>query len=103
MRAKQNMTQANTQAAKAAIMAAKEAQNPVNIARTVQVMLRTDGPALQQPTFDAKAADRSQELWNFQIDIKNTFMTDSYNTQDNKKVSIDSTGLTEGDYNSCKH
>ena len=56
MAAEQSMTQAITQAAteavKATIMAVKEAENPVNATRSVQLMPRTDDPALKQPTFN---------------------------------------------------
>ena len=45
----QNVTQRIAQVAEAVIMAAKEAENPVNTARSVQIMPRTGGPALKQP------------------------------------------------------
>ena len=43
-------------------MTDKEAENALNAARLVQLMLRTGGPALKQPMFDWKAADKYQEL-----------------------------------------
>ena len=62
MMTKQNMMQAIIEAAKVAMMAVKEAENPVTAARSVQVMLGTSGPLLRQPTFDWKASDKYQEL-----------------------------------------
>ena len=92
MAAKQNMLLAITQAAivtpKAAIMAAKEAENPVNAVRSVQVILRVGSPKVKQPTFDWKAAGKLQELCNFQTQVKNIFLANSYNTQDKEKVPI---------------
>ena len=59
MRAEQNMTQTITQtaieSAKAALITNRNADNPVNTASPVQVMLRTEGPALKPPTFGWKA------------------------------------------------
>ena len=46
------ITQSVIEATKAAIMAVKQAENPVNSARLVQVMHRTGSPALKQPTFN---------------------------------------------------
>ena len=72
--------QAIIQAAKTTIMVVKEAENPVNTARSVQVMPRAGSPALKQSTFDWKARDKYQELQNFEIEVKNIFMTNSCNT-----------------------
>ena len=59
MAVEQNMTQAFTQAvietAKAVIMTVREADNPLNTAKCVQVMLN-------QQTFDWKVAGIYQEL-----------------------------------------
>ena len=52
MAAKQSMMQVITKVAKAAIMAAKEAETHVNTAVSVKVMSKTGGPALKQPTFN---------------------------------------------------
>ena len=41
----QAITKAATEAAKAAIMAVKEAENPVDVARSIQVMPKAGGPA----------------------------------------------------------
>ena len=61
-------------------MAIREADNPVSKARPVQAVLKSDSPALKLTTFDWKWADKYQELCNFEIEVKNTFMTDNYNT-----------------------
>ena len=74
----QTITQAAIKAAKAAIMTIKETENPVNAARYMQVMLRTGGPVLKQPNIDWKTADKYQELWNFEIEVKNIVMTITY-------------------------
>ena len=58
----QAITQAAKEAAKAAIMAVKEEENPVIIARSVQVMHRMGGPALKLPTFNLKTGDKYQEI-----------------------------------------
>ena len=52
MAAKENMMQAITQEDKGKIMAVKEAEKSVNAAISIQVMPRTGGPTLKQPTFD---------------------------------------------------
>ena len=56
MEAKQKMVQTiqrgAIEAAKAAIMAVKEAENPVNTARSIEGMPRTGGPALKESIFD---------------------------------------------------
>ena len=72
----QTMTQSAMEAAtKAAIAAVKEVENTVNAARSIQVMYRSDGPALKQPKFDWKAAGKYQELLNFETDVKSIFIT----------------------------
>ena len=73
MVAKQSMVQAIIQEASAAIMAVKEAENQVNAARSIQVIPRTGGSALKQPTCNWNAAGKYQELWNFGIEGKGTF------------------------------
>ena len=56
---KQNTMHAVTQVAiQAAIMAVKEAENPVNCERSIQVMPRTGSSALKQPIFDWKIAKK---------------------------------------------
>ena len=50
----QVITQAATDTAKAAIMAVREAENPVNAARSVQLMPRTSSPTLKQSKFNLK-------------------------------------------------
>ena len=58
----QNMRQAITQEAIEAIIRGKQAGNPINAARSLQVLLGTGGPALKQPTLNWNAADKYQEL-----------------------------------------
>ena len=66
MAAEQIMTHAILQAAigatKAAIMAITEVDNQMKNTRPVHPMEKSGGPALKQPTFDLKAADKYQEL-----------------------------------------
>ena len=54
MTTEQNMIQVMTQAAKALIMAVKEAEYPVNAAKSVQGLPMTGAPALKQPAIDWK-------------------------------------------------
>ena len=44
-------------------------------------MPRTGSPSLEQPTFDWKTADKYQELGNFELEVKNIVMTNSYNAR----------------------
>ena len=43
---------------------------------------------LKQPTFDWKAPDKHHELCNFEIQVKDIFLTNNYNIQESKKVPI---------------
>ena len=70
---------------KAAIMAVSKAESPSKSGRPVQMMLRKNGPALQQLTFDWKAQDKHNELNIFKIKVRNTFITNSYNIEENKE------------------
>ena len=56
-------------------MAVREADNPVNSARIIHAMPGSDGPALGQPLVDWKMADKYQNLCNFEVEVKNIFMT----------------------------
>ena len=67
-------------AVKAAIMAIRGVENTVNNARPMHTMPRLIGPVLKQPTFAWKATDKYKELCNFELDVKNTFITNNYNT-----------------------
>ena len=58
------------EAAKAAIMAVREADNPVNNARPLHAMPRSGGPALTTDV-DWKVVDKYQELCNFEKEVKN--------------------------------
>ena len=56
-----NVPQAITKATiEIANMVEKEAENPGNTARSVQVMPRIGGAALKQPTFNWKTADKTK-------------------------------------------
>ena len=92
MAAEQSMAwaimQVTTEATKVAIMAVRVADNPVTSARPVHTMPRSGGLALRQPMFDLKAAEKYQELCNFEIKVKNTFMINYYNTQESRKAHI---------------
>ena len=63
--------QAAMEAAKTAIMAISEADNPVNHYRLVHVAARSVGPTLKQIDFDWKEVNKYKELCNFEIDVKN--------------------------------
>ena len=92
MTLKQGMTQAILQATieatKADIMAVRKANNPVNNAKSLHTVPRSWGPILKQQTLEWKVADKYQQLYNFKIDVKNTFMTNSYNTQEDKRFLV---------------
>ena len=51
-------------------------------------MARTGSPAVKQPTFNLRAADKYQELQHLEIEIKNILTTNTYTTQDNDKIPI---------------
>ena len=59
---RQAVTQSAIEAAKAAIMSVREAENLVGAARSVWVATRTGDSALKQQTHDLKAADKYREL-----------------------------------------
>ena len=40
-------------------------------------MPRIGGLALKQSTINLKAEDNYQELWNFEVEVKNIFMTET--------------------------
>ena len=61
-------------------------------------MPRIDGLVLKKPTFDWKAANKYQELQNFKIEVKNSLMSNGYNTQESKESQY--TQLEERDSNS---
>ena len=92
MATKQNMMQAITQTAiqagKAAIMAVKEIENPVNATRLVQIMPKTGGPTLKQQTFNCKVANKYQGPQDIKKKVKNIFMTNSINIKEIEKVPI---------------
>ena len=46
------------------------------------------GPVLKQPTLDWKAPENLNELHNFEIKVRNIFLWNSYNVQENEKVPI---------------
>ena len=58
-------------------MSIREADNPVNSVRLIHTASRSSGPAARQPTFDWKATDKYQKLCNFEIKVKNIFITNT--------------------------
>ena len=75
-------------AMKASIMVRKEEDNLVNNTRPIQATPRSGGSALWQPMFDRKVAEKYKELCNFEIQVKNIFMTNNYYTQKNDRVPV---------------
>ena len=75
------MTQARTEAAievtKAVIMAVRKVDTCVNNARPIHTVPISGDPILCQPTFDWKATDKDQEIFNFEVKVKNIFMTNN--------------------------
>ena len=51
-------------------------------------ILRPRGPVLRQSMSDQKVANKFQEPCNFEIEVKNIFMTNNYNIQENNRVPI---------------
>ena len=92
MAAEQSMTHATMQAAiksaKADIMAIREAGNPVNITISVYAVPRSEGTALKWPTIDWEESDKYQKLCILETEVKTIFLTNSYNTQEGKRVPI---------------
>ena len=90
MAAEQNMAQTIMQmeieATKEADMAIREADNQVNSARPIHTMPNSGHQVLRQPLFHWKAADKHQKQCNFEIEVKNIFMTDDYNILKSKRV-----------------
>ena len=56
--------------------------------RLVHAVPRAGNPALKWSTFDWKVENKYQEMCSFEIEIKNIFLTNSYNMQKSKKVLI---------------
>ena len=77
----QEIMQAVIETAKAAIMALREADNQVNNARTIHTNSRSEIQALRQSTFCWKVDNEYHEMCNFEMEVKNIFMTNDYNTQ----------------------
>ena len=87
----QRMTQAIpqvTETTKAVKMAFRETEIPVNTTRLVPPIPQISGPVLNKPMFDWKSPDKYLELHNFEIEIKNIFLTNSYNIQESKKCQL---------------
>ena len=76
-----DIMQAAIEAVKATIMAIREVDNLISNARLVRMEPRSGGPALKQPIFDWKAANKYLELSNFELEVKNMFMTNSINNR----------------------
>ena len=58
----QAIMQAPIKAANSEIMAVREANNLVNNVRPIQTTPKSGDPALRQPTFDWKVANKYQEM-----------------------------------------
>ena len=88
MAADQGMTvmQAVIKAAKAAMMAVREAENLVNNAIPMHTLPRSGIPALRQTTFYLKVADKYQDLCSFKIEVMDIFMTNNYITQEQEAL-----------------
>ena len=69
-------------------MAAKRQKTPLKMQKQAQPTLRASGPILEQPAFNLKAPDRYHEPINFEIKIKNIFLTNNYIIWEGKKVLI---------------
>ena len=48
----------------------------------------TSGPALKQPTFNWEVQEKCNELLNFEMQIKDIFMTKSYDISDSERVPV---------------
>ena len=87
MAAEQSMSKAIIKAAievtKGAIMAVREPDNLVNSVRPTP---RSDSQVLRQPMFDWKAAHKYQEPCNFEIEVKNIFMTNNYSARVSERI-----------------
>ena len=44
--------------------------------------------ALRPPMIDWEEVDKYQELCNFEIEVKNIFITHNYNTQESESISV---------------
>ena len=80
-RKEQNMTQAIMQAAieatKAAIIMVREVDNLVGNAKPIHTMA-----SIKTTNVWLKTLDKYQELYNFEIEVKNIAITSNYNTQE---------------------
>ena len=83
------MTQAITQTASKAAIMTSEADNLINNAMLVLSATRSGSLVLKQPIFDWNMADKYKELSNLETEVKNIFMTKSYNTQESMRVLIE--------------
>ena len=69
-------------------MAVRKVDTLINNAKQICAVSRSGGPIQCQATFDWKRADKYQELHSVEIQLRNIFMTNNYNTQDSKSVPI---------------
>ena len=49
---------------------------------------KVNGCSLKQPTFDWKAKDKNTELKNFEMEVTNIFLTNSYNISNAEKIPV---------------
>ena len=80
----QVIMQASFEADKAAIVAVREADNPVSIAKPIHTMPSSGVHALRQPTFDCEAVNKYWELCSFETEVKKIFISNNYNTLENR-------------------
>ena len=78
--------QAAGKAAKVAIMMVREADNLVKNARPIHIIPRSSGKVLRQPMFDLKDTNKYQEPCNFEIQVKNIFINNSYSKHERNRV-----------------
>ena len=65
-------------------MVAREADSLANMARLTHTMPESGGPALRHPKFDWKEAEKYRELCKIEIDARNIFITNNYNTKESR-------------------
>ena len=82
----QVIKEAVIEATKAAIIVIRVMDNLVNNAKPINAMPRLGNPALRQPIFDWKVANKYQKLCDFEIEVWNIFMTKKYNVQESEKI-----------------
>ena len=78
------LMQAVIDARNGVVMTVREAVSQGNTTRPGETMPKPVGSVLKQPTFNWKPPDKYKELCNFEIYVKNIFITYSYNILDSQ-------------------